>query len=733
MPLTVVESRFSRLAASFDRAGAVMGLQMAIGVAAALFFALLLRLEYPTWAVFTVLMLLLAQYVGAVQQKAVFRVAGTVAGGLLGYLATGALQQDPWLYFSVTFVVVAFSVAMFGQSRAPYAFFLSGLTYVVVISNSQHEPSMAWAYALLRIEEVGLGVVVSLVVQNTVFPNYANRAFREALHEAFAELEEATPLAVAHFDKPHTAAGRGLSSFPGRGTALRTLLRFGGMESKSFRKEIGRYAELVTKVVRAAGILRSFPRYEPAPEPYRSALCQLVAESGDLLAKGWSNLQEGQGLAESWKNRAAELDQKISDTLRTLRGSKEAATIDARGWLGLSAHLLAITDLREVLLDMDRIERIPAGKTPLSESLDLAPAWPGPEWINRGIRSGLACVAALILQNWLKMPGGSLALLCVYTFTALNAQSPDESGDRSAIRYAFVFGIVNASICIALLAATPLMASYAVQNTLLMTWAFLFGYWFHGAGGITVPLSASFLLLVSILGLNSQKPVEFIDVVGIFSGMTIGFVLSALAQRLLWPVLPQKSLQDGMQTYLQTLIDSLARGIAELPLGRRTAQGLFPSKALKLVSAMNGPCFPQDESERMRELILTMQDFAGELDLCPQHLEPRLPDHISKEAAILIDDTKALFVKGLQAMDAAFRDASIPTDLTPEIDRMVTLWEVSHESLHAFIWKNNLPPDDAIALLGMNARFRETLLIFKKAILDARMLKMDGYLGDISL
>ena len=72
MPSPVVESRWSRLAASLDRAGAVMGLQMAIAVVAALFFALLLRLEYPTWSVFTVLMLLLAQYVGAVQQKAVF-------------------------------------------------------------------------------------------------------------------------------------------------------------------------------------------------------------------------------------------------------------------------------------------------------------------------------------------------------------------------------------------------------------------------------------------------------------------------------------------------------------------------------------------------------------------------------------------------------------------------------------------------------------------------------------
>ena len=710
-----------------------MGLQMAIAVVAALFFALLLRLEHPTWAVFTVLMLLLAQYVGAVQQKAVFRVMGTVLGGLLGYLATGALQQDPWLYLSVTFVVVAFSVAMFGQSRAPYAFFLLGLTYVVVISNSQSDPSMAWQCALLRIEEVGLGVVVSLVVQSTVFPNYANRAFRDALKVALAELQVATPLAVAHFERAHTGVTRSLSDFPSRATALRTLLRFGGMESKIFRKEIGKYAELVTKVTQAAGILRSFQRYEPAPEPYRSALRDLVTETGTLLAEAWENLQGGAGLADSWENRASALNERIDETLRSLRGSKDAADIAPSECMALSAHLLAISELRKVLLEMDLIERAPSAKTSSSDSLDLAPAWPGAEWINRGIRSGIACVLALILENWLKMPNGALMLLCVYVFTTLNAQSPDETGDRSAIRYTVVFGIATTAICIALLAATPLMASYAVQNIVLATWAFLFGYWLHGAGGVTVPLSASFFLLVSVLGLNSQVPVAFTDIEGVFSGIILGFVLAALAQRIFWPVLPQKNLQNGMRAYLQTLIDSLKRGTAELPLGKRTSQALFPSKALKFVAAMAGPCFSQEESRRMSEFILTIQNLAGELDLCTGHRTPFLPNDVQVDATRAIDETKAVFQKGLQALEAAFRDASCPVDLTSEIDAAIALWDAAYGSLHGFIWKSDMPPDEAISLLGLSARFRATLLILKQAIGQARALRMDGYLGDVSL
>jgi hypothetical protein len=102
-----------RLRGSVDWEAAAMGLEMVIGVLAALYIALLLKLEFPGWAVFTVLMLLLAQYVGAVQQKALFRLAGTVVGGALGDLATGALQQSPLLYLSVTFVVVARTACIF--------------------------------------------------------------------------------------------------------------------------------------------------------------------------------------------------------------------------------------------------------------------------------------------------------------------------------------------------------------------------------------------------------------------------------------------------------------------------------------------------------------------------------------------------------------------------------------------------------------------------------------------
>lgn len=41
-----------------------------------------------------------------------------------------------------------------------------------------------------------------------------------------------------------------------------------------------------------------------------------------------------------------------------------------------------------------------------------------------------------------------------------------------------------------------------------------------------------------------------------------------------------------METYLQTLSECLPGGFDELPLWRRTAHALYPSKALKFIEAM---------------------------------------------------------------------------------------------------------------------------------------------------
>ncbi len=292
---------------------------------------------------------------------------------------------------------------------------------------------------------------------------------------------------------------------------------------------------------------------------------------------------------------------------------------------------------------MDHLNHTEPENNTLSESLALAPAWPSMPWIHRGIRAGIATVFALVIENWLNPPGGSMMLLCVYTFTSLNALSPDESGDRPVFRQVLVFFVVMAGASILLLALTPIMASDSVLNLVIGVWAFLFGYWFHRAGGVTVPLTFAFMLLVGVVALNPQQPVGFQSIAGFFFGFMNGLVISAVAQRLMWLVLPEKNLGTGLQRYFATMIEGIDSGMASLPLWRRAEHALFPAKGKKAIALMAGPTCPPDEVRRLEEFLNTLQELSWEFSLCTGRLKPILPPEFADRGGEWITEARRIF------------------------------------------------------------------------------------------
>ena len=716
-----------------DREGVAQGIQMAVSVVVALFFALVLRLDYPAWAVFTVLMLSMARFVGAVQEKAAFRLIGTIVGGVLGYLATSSLQQSPFLYLPLTFVVVAFSVAMFGQSRAPYAFFLVGMTYVVVASDSLNDPSTASRYALLRVEEVGLGVIVSMVVQVLVFPRFANDAFAGLIRSVLAELADAVTLGIRHFSEEKTGVAEVLRDFPSKSTQMRVLMRFGAMESKSFRQNIGRHAQKVDLIARAAALIRSFARHEPAQEPIRSRLEGHVEEIGRLLREGFLALEDGKPLPAEWNSRLAEIWTDLDSLVVEFRADPEIQKLAPFESGVMSAHLLLLRELCDLLKKFDILNNSPAETCPLSERLALAPAWPSVPWIQRGIRAGVAVVAGLILENWLNPPGGGMMMLCICTFTALNAISPNESGDRPAVRQLIVMSSVMALASLAMLVSTPLLASYAVQNTVMVTWAFLFGYWFHRAGGITVPLMYCFMVLACVVSLNAQEPVSFEAIVGMFFGMVNGPIVACLAQRLMWPALPQNNLRLGVKKYLESMQAALRDGMWSLPLWQRTEHTLFPAKARLAIAAMRGPTCPPEEARRLEEFILTIQEMSWEFSLCLGRLHPILPPDFLEKGNASIARAKETLRRGLAEIADSFTAARPPADLTAEIDAALRDWDEWMDWLRHQILANQTSPEISIPMMGISARIRSTLQLLRRANAEARTLRLRDYLGDVSI
>ena len=727
------QSFAQRVWTTLDPRAAALGLQMALAGMAAFFVAQVLRLQYPSWSVFTVIVLLLARYVGAVEEKAVLRLIGTVLGGVLAYLATGAWQQSPLLYLASTFLVVTVSIAFFGQSRAPYAFFLTGLTYIVVASNGMAYPDDSWAYALARVEEVLVGIVVSIVVQTTVFPNYANRDFRRILRTALEELVVATPRAAARFTGQHSGLTSALRDFPRLASQMRTLLRFGARESSSFRREIGRHAETVDLFSRAASLLRSVEILRPAPEPYRSRMAGDVVRAADLLAAGWEELGKNGRLGAETRVALDEVARQIGAAMIDLRDNHEAQNLAPAEIVNVSGQLLALQELRQVILDLDALWRPEESQAPRADKLALAPPWPDLFWLRHGIRAGLATVTALVLENWLSPPGGTFMVLCAFNFTALNALSPEGSGDRGAFTYVVVFTVVMAGATLALIAGTPLLASYAVFNLFIATWLFLFGYWAYDRNGITVPMQVSFLVLVSIIGLNAQAPVSFQKITGTFFGLVNGFLIASVFQRLLWPVLPQRQLQRAIPTYLRTVASCLPAGLAALPLWQRATIALTPSQGRTYLAAMAGATCPDDERERLENYLLTLQQLVGEILLSVGRLLPACPAPLAEELTPRVNEVRTLIKSALKELADAFAESRCPVDLSAELESCLARWDETINLLRQRLREQHIDAATATDLMGIAARYRTTLTLLFRACQEARQLRLSEYLGDVAL
>ena len=722
-----------RVWTTLEPRAAALGLQMALAGMAAFFFAQVLRLQYPSWSVFTVIVLLLARYVGAVEEKAVLRLIGTVLGGVLAYLATAAWQQSPLLYLASTFLIVTVSIAFFGQSRAPYAFYLTGLTYIVVASNGMAHPDDSWAYALARVEEVLLGVVVSIVVQTTVFPNYANRDFRRILCTALGELVVATPRTAARFTGEHSGLTSALRDFPRLASQMRTLLRFGARESSSFRREIGRHAGTVDLFARAASLLRSVEILRPAPEPYRSRMAGDVVRAADLLAAGWEELGKNGRLGAETRVALDEVARQIGAAMIDLRDNHEAQNLAPAEIVNVSGQLLALQELRQVILDLDALWRPEESHAPRADKLALAPPWPDLFWLRHGIRAGLATVTALVLENWLSPPGGTFMVLCAFNFTALNTLSPEGSGDRGAFTYVVVFTVVMTGATIALIAGTPLLASYAVFNLFIATWLFLFGYWAYDRNGITVPMQVSFLVLVSIIGLNAQDPVSFQKITGTFFGLVNGFLIASVFQRLLWPVLPQRQLQRAIPTYLRTVASCLPGGLAALPIWQRATVALTPSQGRTYLAAMAGATCPDDERERLENYLLTLQQLVGEILLSVGRLLPACPAPLAEELTPRVNEVRTLIKSVLKELANAFAESRCPVDLSAELESCLARWDETINLLRQRLREQHIDAATAVDLMGLASRYRTTLVLLARACQEAGQLRLSEYLGDVAL
>jgi len=714
------------------------GLKFGLAGSLAVFLSLWARLDEPGWALFTVFVLMVAQYVGAIAEKSIFRLMGTVVGGVAGYLITGAFEQDPLIFLALIGLMVGACTALFGQSRYPYAFLLCGMTALVVAGNGMGNPDNSWTFMLSRIEEILVGIVVTMVVQSVLWPRYARVEFLAHLRASFGDLRECLLDAPGIRGQAEGFSGaRRARDFPGRISGLRALLEFGSRESLHFRRRLETYFELTVCLGKIAGAIATLREPVPPDSAYRRQAGEALATLHAALAGALEDLA---GKTSSRASRAArrtalsEAFEQLDGKFYEMRNNQAIRSIPADQALVMGLHVSGLDDIRariekaHELLDSLPEDPMQREFTPIP----LVSPWPPPFWIRAGIKSGLAVIAAFLIDNWLRPPGGPMFILGTWVFTAMNAASPGGQGDRRAFHLIPLNVSALAGLSLVLLAARPMLSSYAAMNTLIFAWLFAWGYMSFKTRGMTIPMQLGMLVIVGILGLNGQEPISFQAIAGFFFGIALALVLSASFQRLLWPSLPQWEIRDRFAEATGICRKMLAR--EAVPLWMKTRLALIPGEVDVRLDHLEQPICPEGEPALLRSLMLSIASLGGNLSITLDRFPPAdVPGDALEAGRKQIRRLEALFEARLEAVQTAFQKGQTRQMDETEIHGAMENWRGWALETRNSLLEANRHPLSIARITGFAERYH----LMGEGILEIdrqfARLRLPLYMGDYSL
>jgi uncharacterized membrane protein YccC len=137
----------------------------------ALYIAFSIGLPRPYWAMLTVY-ITVQPLSGALRSKAVYRVLGTVLGGIAAVAMVPNFVNEPIVLSFVLALWVGFCLYLSLLDRTPraYIFMLAGYTAGIIGFPSVNAPETIFDTALSRVEEITLGILCASLVHTIVFP-----------------------------------------------------------------------------------------------------------------------------------------------------------------------------------------------------------------------------------------------------------------------------------------------------------------------------------------------------------------------------------------------------------------------------------------------------------------------------------------------------------------------------------------------------------------------------------
>jgi len=150
---------------------ALFSLNSFVAALLALYVSIALGFERPFWAMATVY-IVSQPLAGTVRSKAVFRLGGTVIGATATVLIVPPLANAPVL---LTLAMAAWVcgcqfLSLLDRTPRSYLFMLAGYTAAIIGFPSVDHPDGVFNVAILRAQEIGVGVACATLTHTLIFP-----------------------------------------------------------------------------------------------------------------------------------------------------------------------------------------------------------------------------------------------------------------------------------------------------------------------------------------------------------------------------------------------------------------------------------------------------------------------------------------------------------------------------------------------------------------------------------
>jgi uncharacterized membrane protein YccC len=259
----------------------ISSLRGALALAAAVAVADLSGVRHGFWVVLGTLSVLRtsAAATGATAWRAL---AGTVVGFVVGallLLAIGTGQTALWVALPVAVLVAAYA-----PGTAPFLVGQAAFTVTIVVLFNLLDP-VGWKVGLLRVEDVAIGCVVSLVVGVAFWPRGAGSVVSDDLADAFRRgaeyLTQAVDWALSELMTPPSAAIAAVAAGIRLDDALRGFLAEQGSKRVS-KEDLWTLVNASMRLRLTANTLAGLRRVESGvPEGPDGLACLPLEGSGD--------------------------------------------------------------------------------------------------------------------------------------------------------------------------------------------------------------------------------------------------------------------------------------------------------------------------------------------------------------------------------------------------------------------------------------------------------------------